>query len=195
METAKALHTITVEMTTGMLVLSTLAILILTWQACFSGETTGKYREAFDGIALFGALIGTVLLILAIVTGYRQWPIEAFMSGTIAKNKIFAGYMALAFWGAFLAVRLSAGKPLWNRKGLSLLSMFLALGGFLSIVFTASIGGTLAGKPSGFEEVARVFVETRETFVLPLGLNILLIVIAVTVPVFAFFWSDKRSKR
>jgi len=106
------------------------------------------------------------------------------MSGTIAKNKIFAGYMALAFWGAFLAIGLSAGKPLWNRKGLSLLSMFLALGGgVLSIVFTASIGGTLAGKPSGFEEVARVFIETRETLVLPLGLNILLIVIAVVIPV------------
>ncbi len=72
METAKALHTISVEMTTGMLVLSTLAILVLTWQACFSGQTTGKYREAFDGIALFGALTGTVLLILAIVTGYSQ---------------------------------------------------------------------------------------------------------------------------
>jgi len=48
---------------------------------------------------------------------------------------------------------------------------------------------------SGFEEVVRVFVETRETFVLPLGLNILLIVIAVATPVFVFFWSDKRSKR
>ncbi len=41
----------------------------------------------------------------------------------------------------------------------------------------------MAGKPSGFEEVARVFIETRETLVLPLGLNILLIVIAVVIPV------------
>ena len=192
MEIARALHTITVEMTTGMLVLSFLAVIVLTWQAYFTVGGTAKFHDALDGVALFGSLIGTLILILAIVTGYGQWPVEAFMNGSLAKNKIFSGYMALAFWVGFVAVRLAAGKLLWSRKGLSLFSMFLALGGFLYIVFTASIGGTLAGKPSGFEEISRVFVETRKTFVLPLGLSILLIIIAVAAPVFVYFRTDKR---
>ena len=194
METAKALHTITVEMTTGMLVLSTLAILVLTWQAYVSGGTNGKYHDAFDGVALFGALVGTAILVPAIITGYSQWPVEAFLNGTIAKNKIFAGYMALAFWVGFLAVRLAAGKSLWQRKGLSLFSMLLGLGGFVCIIFTASIGGTLAGKPSGFEEIARVFVETRETFVLPTGVNIALILMGLAAPlIYYFLFSKKRN--
>ncbi len=193
MEAAKALHTILVEMTTGMLVLSTLAIFALTWQVCFSKRTTGKYLDALDGIALFGASIGTVALIFAIITGYRQWPVEALMNGTIAKNKIFTGYMALSFWGAFLAVRLSAGKSLWNRRGLSIFSMFLGFAGFLYIVFTASIGGTLAGKPSGFEEIARTIVETRETFVLPIGVNVMLILLGIAAPLLVYFRFGKKK--
>jgi len=194
MEATKALHTIIVEMTTGMLVLTTLAIFALTWQVCFSGRTTGKYLDALDGVVLFGASIGTLALVFAIITGYRQWPVEAFMTGTIAKNKIFTSYMALGFWTAFLAVRLSAGKALWSRKGLSIFSMILGLGGFLNIIFTASIGGTLAGKPSGFEELVRVIVETRETFVLPIGVNILLILLGIAAPVLVYFRSSKRRK-
>ena len=194
METAKALHTITVEMTTGMLALSALAIFVLTWQAYVSGGTSGKYHDAFDGVALFGALVGTAILVPAIITGYSQWPVEAFLNGTIAKNKIFAGYMALAFWVGFLAVRLAAGKLLWQRKGLSLFAMLLGIGGFVCIVFTASIGGTLAGKPSGFEEIARVFVETRETFVLPTGVNIALIIMGLAAPLVVYFrFSNKRK--
>lgn len=193
MEAAKALHTILVEMTTGMLVLSTLAIFALTWQVCFSKRTTGKYLDALDGIALFGASIGTVALIFAIITGYRQWPVEALMNGTIAKNKIFTGYMALGFWSAFLAVRLSAGKSLWNRRSLSIFSMFLGFAGFLYIVFTASIGGTLAGKPSGFEEVARTIVETRETFVLPIGVNVMLILLGIAAPLLVYFRFGKKK--
>ncbi|MCZ6547969.1 MAG: hypothetical protein O6837_07625 [Deltaproteobacteria bacterium] len=193
MEAEKALHTILVEMTTGMLVLSTLAIFALTWQVCFSKRTTGKYLDALDGVALFGASIGTVALIFAIITGYRQWPVEALMNGTLAKNKIFTGYMALGFWGAFLTVRLSASKSLWNRKGLSIFSMFLGFAGFLYIVFTASIGGTLAGKPSGFEELARTIVETRETFVLPIGVNVMLILLGIAAPLLVYFRFSKKK--
>ena len=193
MEAAKALHTITVEMTTGMLVLSTLAIIVLTCQAYFGKGKYGKFWDALDAVALLGASVGTLILILAIVTGYRQWPIEALMNGTIAKNKIFSSYMALAFWGAFVAVRLAAGKTLWDRKGLSAFSIFLGLGGFAYIVFTASIGGTLAGKPSGFEEIARQFVETRQTFTLPTAANILLILLGIAIPLFVYFQSHKKK--
>ncbi len=193
MEAAKAMHTIAVEMTTGMLVLSTMAIVILACQTCFGEGNYEKYRGALDAVALLGASVGTLILIAAIVTGYRQWPIEAFMNGTIAKNKIFTGYMALAFWGAFVGVRLAAGKGLWDRKDLSALSLVLGLGGFAYIVFTASIGGTLAGKPSGFEEIVRRFVETRETFILPTTVNILLILLGVAIPLIVYFRGNKKK--
>jgi hypothetical protein len=193
MEYAKALHTMTVEMTTGMLVLSALAIIVLTCQAYFGEGKYGKYRDALDAVAITGASVGALILILAIVTGYRQWPVEALMNGTIAKNKIFSGYMALAFWGAFVAVRLAAGKALWDRKGLSAFSLILGMGGFAYIVFTASIGGTLAKKPSGFEEIARQFVETRQTFTLPTAANILLVLLGIAIPLIVYLQSRKQK--
>ena len=90
-------------------------------------------------------------------------------------------------------LRLAAGKALWDRKGLSAFSLILGLGGFAYIVFTASIGGTLAKKPSGFEEIARRFVETRQTFTLPPAVNILLILLGIAIPLIVYFQTRKKN--
>lgn len=195
MERAKAIHTIMVEMTTGMLVLATLATLILAWIAFFGDERHQRLRDTADPVALFGAAIGTPMILLAILSGFRQWPLEAFLHGAIVQNKIFTALIALCFWGAFLFLRLTAGKRLWERRGPTLYALILSLGGFAFLVFTASIGGALARKPSGFEELVRVFVETRRTFLLPVAANVLLVAAGVALPLIAFFWSRKKSVR
>lgn len=192
MERAKAIHTIMVEMTTGMLVLATLATLILAWIVFFGGERYRRLGDAADAVALFGAGIGTPMILLAILSGFRQWPLEAFLHGAIVQNKIFTSLIALAFWAGFLFVRLASGRRIWERKGLALYALILGLGGFAFLVFTASIGGALARKPSGFEELVRTFVETRQTFYLPAAFNLLLIVAGVALPLVALFRLIKR---
>lgn len=193
MERAKAIHTIMVEMTTGMLVLTTLATIILTWIAFFGGERHRRLGDAADSVALFGSAIGTPMILLAILSGFLQWPLEAFLHGAIVQNKIFTALISLCFWGGFLFLRLAAGKQLWERRGPALCALILGLGGFAFLVFTASIGGALARKPSGFEEMARAFVETRRTFYLPVAANVLLIAVGVALPLVAFFWPKKKS--
>ena len=48
----------------------------------------------------------------------------------------------------------------------------LALSGFAFGMITNSIGGDVAGNPSGFENIVRILgVETRYTFYLPTWLN------------------------
>jgi hypothetical protein len=194
MERARALHTMTVEMTTGMLVLASLAVVVLAWLA-FTGHERRRLADAADAVALWGALIGTPMIALAILSGFRQWPLEAFLSSVIARNKIFTALVALGFWGAFLCLRFAAGKRLWEDRRLSGLALGLALGGGAYLVFTASIGGALAHKPSGFEELARVVVETRRTFALPAAGAAVLAALGLAAPVAAFWLTRRRPPR
>lgn len=193
MERAKAVHTIMVEMTTGMLVLVTLAVLILASLSVFGRDRHARLADSADAVALFGLTFGTLMIFLSILSGFRQWPLEAFLHGAIVQNKIFASAMALSFWAGLLFFRLAAGKRLWKQRALALFALVLALAGFVFLVFAASIGGTLAGKPSGFEEVIRGFVETRQTFSLPWAGNLLLLSAGVALPFIGFFWSKRQA--
>ncbi len=193
MERAQAFHTIMVEMTTGMLVLAVLAILVRVWVSFVGGDRYQRLGDYADSTALFGAAVGLPMIALAIITGFQQWPLEAFLNSVIARNKIFTAIVAFGFWAAFLLVRLAAGRRLWASKPLAVYALVMGLGGFAYLVFTASIGGDLAGKPSGFEELVRTFVETRRTFLLPVAANVMLIVAGVALPIVAFFWSKRKS--
>jgi hypothetical protein len=192
MERAKAIHTIIVEMTTGMLVLATLAVGILAWIALFGGDRQRRLRDASDAVVLFGTTIGVPMLLLAMFSGLRQWPVEAVLHGAIVQNKILTATIALCFWGTFLFFRLVGGRRVWERRVPALYGLVLALGGFAFLVFTASIGGSLASKPSGFEELVRTFVETRQTFVLPMAANLLLLSVGTLLPI-AVFLRRKRK--
>jgi sorbitol-specific phosphotransferase system component IIC len=194
MDRARAIHTIVVEMTTGMLVLATLATIILAFVAFVGRERHARLADAADAVVLFGAGIGTPMILFSILSGFRQWPLEAFLHGAIVQNKIFASLMALSFWTAFLLLRLAAGKRVWAQPSSALWGLLLAVGGFTFLVFTASIGGALAQKPSGFEEIVRIFVETRRTFFLPVSASVLLIAMGVALPIIALFASKKAGK-
>ncbi len=195
MDRAQAFHTIMVEMTTGMLVLATLAILVRIWVGIVAGDRYQRLGEYADSTALFGAAVGVPMIALAVITGFQQWPLEAFLNSVIARNKIFTAIVSLGFWAAFLAVRLAAGRRLWESKPLALYALVMGLGGFAYLIFTASIGGDLAGKPSGFEQLARAVVETRRTFVFPVGVSVLLILAGIGLPLVAFIWSKRRTVR
>jgi hypothetical protein len=105
MERARAIHTIVVEMTTGMLVLAALATVILAFIAFTGRERHARLADAADAVVLFGAGIGIPMILLSILSGFRQWPIESFLHGAIVQNKIFASFMALSFWAGFLLLR------------------------------------------------------------------------------------------
>jgi hypothetical protein len=67
-----------------------------------------------------------------------------------------------------------------HTRRLVALHTFLALGSFVYIVFTNSIGGHITGKPSGFEHlVMMVGIEIRRTFTLPEWVSALLILLGL----------------
>ncbi len=179
MAARQAFHAITAGLTTGMLALALFAVLVKLY-ADARPQRNERLSTYADGAAIFGASVGLIFMLGALVTGFAQWPMEAYLHSPIAKNKIFTALVALMFWVGFLLLRWRAGDGLWRDRRLVALYLFLALGGFAYIVFTNSIGGHLAGKPSGFEHlVMAVGIETRRTFTLPEWVSGLLILLGL----------------
>jgi hypothetical protein len=174
-----AFHAITVGLTTGMLALALFAVLIRLYAE--SGQQQNRRLAAYaDGAAILGASVGLFFMVGALLTGFAQWPTLAYLHSPIVKNKIFTALVAVVFWGGFLLLRWRAGEGLWRDRALTAVYTLLALGGFAFIVFTNSIGGHIARKPSGFERlVMAVGIETRRTFTLPEGVSILLILLGL----------------
>ena len=179
MAARQAFHAITAGLSTGMLALAFFAVLVRLYRDA-RPQRSERLSTYADGTAIFGASVGVLFLLGALVTGFAQWPMEAYLHSPIAKNKIFTALVALMFWVGFLLLRWRAGDGLWRDRRLVALYLFLALGGFAYIVFTNSIGGHLAGKPSGFERlVMAVGIETRRTFTLPEWVSGLLILLGL----------------
>ncbi len=179
MAARQAFHAITAGLTTGMLALALFAVLVKLY-ADARPQRNERLSTYADGTAIFGVSVGLIFMLGALVTGFAQWPMEAYLHSPIAKNKIFTALVALMFWVGFLLLRWRAGDGLWRDRRLVALYLFLALGGFAYIVFTNSIGGHLAGKPSGFERlVMAVGIETRRTCTLPEWVSGLLILLGL----------------
>ena len=179
MAAREAFHAITVGLTTGMLALAFFAVLVKLY-ADARPQRNERLRTYADGAAIFGASVGLVFMLGALVTGFAQWPMEAYLHSPIVKNKIFTALGALIVWVGFLLLRWRAGEGLWRDRRLVALYVLLAIGGFAYIVFTNSIGGHIAGKPSGFERlVMAIGIETRRTFTLPEWVSGLLILLGL----------------
>jgi hypothetical protein len=170
-------HAMYVGLTTGTLVLAFLALTYRVWYAP-RGRLGQAIWDAADAVALYAALLGFVTLVLAMLSGLALRPMEAFLSSPITKNKILLAMLATVCWGSFLAIRLKAGPRLWDlqRGFISHYAYVMALAGFLYLISTNSIGGEIAGIPSGYERIAEaVGYRTRHAFYFPTLLNVVLL--------------------
>ncbi len=141
------LHTISAELHTGMLVLAFISISLK-----IIGDKLGKFPKAtqvLEQTAYVSALTGFLFLIVSAITGFTQtWPREALLASPLVLNKILFTEFAIVFWTIFLLIRWKYGADLWKSLKLKTLYVSMALGGFLSITLTGSMGGHVAKKES-----------------------------------------------
>jgi hypothetical protein len=168
-------HAMFVGLASGTLVLAFVALTYRVWFAPRSGILRIIWNAA-DAVAVYAALLGFVALVLSTVTGLGLRPMEAFLNSPITKNKILLAALATVCWGAFLAIRIRAGPRLWELGRFTAhYTYVMALAGFFFLISTNSIGGDIAGIPSGYEQIAEAFgYRTREAFYFPTTLNVLL---------------------
>lgn len=173
-------HAILVALTTGTLVLSFLALSYRVWIRPRK-PGGGAVWCSTDVVALYSAVFGTVMLFLAAGSGLMLRPMEALLNSPITKNKILSTVLAFVCWSSFLVLRLKVGPRLWELRGLVRhYAYVMALAGLVFVITTNSIGGDLAGIPSGYEQIAQAIgFRTRFALYFPTAMNVLLWVVGV----------------
>jgi hypothetical protein len=170
-----AYHSILVHLATGPLILTFIAATLRFWFRPRGGWLHTVWR-ACDPVAFYATLFGLLTIALTFLTGLLIRPLEAMLNSPITRNKILMSLLAMVCWYGWMALRLRLGQGIWNRGSFrGHFAYMLACAGTLFLISTNSVGGDLAGIPSGYEELAKAIgFQTRHTLYFPTFVNALL---------------------
>ena len=189
-----AFHSIVVHVLTGTLMFGTFAAVAL---FALRFGPLSRFRHlapAADQAALWAIWIGTVVSVAGMVTGFAIHSLESSLNSPVIRNKISSGTLLIVTYGTFLYLRHRIGSRIWNNDLLAGFAAFLTVAGMHWNIVTNSIGGTVAGVPSGYEYLVRFSgVETRFTYYLPTW--VLVVVAAIGVGMLLVSVTDRGSER
>lgn len=189
-----AFHAITVSILTGMFFFTMIAAGVRLLLA-LKGDSQSKTAIAADKASFWSALIGWVVVFAALLTGFSVWNMSAVTNSPVMRNKILAAILLLVTFAVFLAIRAKVGEGIWRNKPLAIFYVFVAAAGFHWAMVANSIGGDIAGIPSGYEQIVRLGgVETRFTYYLPFWLILVMVLASVAMLALALKPAKASSK-
>jgi len=162
----RLLHQVTVEMTTGFLVLAGLAVMAKLVADGWTRRLAGRSKRldgwaakvaAFAEPASFVALFAGVLsAFVTMFTGSQAWSAEELIASPTVHNKLLlVGLSQTLFIGA-LAFRLRFGARIWSTAATGTFYGMLVLLGNAVMVVQNSVGGHLAAGASLLDDVLRI---------------------------------------
>ena len=191
---ANAFHAITAGLTTGVLLFALLAVVVRLILHLRGVEGYPRLATASDLSAIAAVAVALVIGVAAIVTGFLLWDFGAVINSPVMRNKLLTAALMVVTYALYLGVRLRVGPRLWENTWMAGFYTFLAIAGFHWGMVTSSIGGDIAGIPSGYETLVRLSgVETRFTYYLPTWMLVVMTVAAVVFLVVAF--TDRERGR
>jgi uncharacterized membrane protein len=141
----------------------TTAFLLILARALSDAPAVRTAAGALTPLLAVGALTGA----LAFAAGLLVWPIESAASSPLARNHILLAAWSLAYWTVLWLVRWRAGERVWDGWFRWIMVGLGTLGVGLQTL-TGTIGGSLAGNPSGVSDIVRKLGwEVFTTFYLP----------------------------
>ena len=191
-----AYHSILVHLATGPLVMAVVVATFYVWFPVRGDGILAKFRQASDSVVLYSVLFGAMMMGLAFVTGFLLIPAEAVLNSPITKNKITLSAFAMVFWCTWLVLRYRSGRQLWSLRGyVGHYAYLMLVAGTMSLVAVNSIGGDIAGRPSGYEALAATLgFQTRKTLYFPTWMNVLLLATGILALILAFVRRKNTKK-
>ena len=187
-----AFHAITTGLLNGLLFFALLAVvvrIVLQWR---DSDARSPLAVAADQAALWAVSIGALMTLAAIITGFTIWAPSAAINSPVMRNKLLTAALMLVTYLIFHGICWKLGESLWRSKVVSAFYGLVALAGFHWSMVTSSIGGDIAGIPSGYETIVQLSgVETRFTYYLPTWTLIVIAVLSIAMLVVAL--TDRES--
>ncbi len=164
------------------------AFLLILIRVISNGPLGNRIEMGIAPLIYLGVLGG----VAAYVLGLLSWPYSALTASPLGRNHMLMASWTLAYWIVLSVLVWRIGPALWTGARRWMMLILSALGaGFLTI--TGTLGGSLAGDPSGVSDLVRLAGwEVYTTFYVPdaiLGLTIL----SAAVLVGLGLWGRKRD--
>lgn len=189
-----AFHVIFVSLLTGLFFFAVLATVVRYLLSLRGADENSRLAVATDLGALWAAAIGTVFVVFAVVFGFTIWVPSAAINSPVIRNKVLTSVLLLATVIIYLVIRMRAGSGMWRNRWLGLFQVLVAFAAFHWAMVTNSIGGEVAGIPSGYETIVRLSgVETRVTYYLPTWALGVVVLLTIAMIVIAFTDSSDTS--
>lgn len=164
------------------------AFLFTLIRAFSNGRTATKLGNAVTPLLFLGLLGGLV----AYVLGFFVWPYSALTASPLGRNHLLMATWTLAYWAVLWMVTWRLGDQLWSgfRRWLALALGALGVG---LLTVTGTLGGSLAGNPSGISDLVRgLGFEVYTTFYVPEFVLWVMFSAAVLLLTIGF-WSRKQA--
>ena len=95
----------------------------------------------FDVFIFWGTVIGIIGMVVAMITGFMDWPLVALLNDPLMRFKILWSGVALQIYVAVFIVRAKLGDRVWEGTSSFLIYGGLVVVGGLLIVLIAAMGG------------------------------------------------------
>ena len=154
------------------------AFLFILVRALSDGALARRLEKAITPLIFLGVLAGAV----AYVLGLLVWPYSALTASPLGRNHMLMATWTLGYWTVLCVLAWRLGEALWAGVRRWIMFGLSAVGvGLLTI--TGTLGGSVAGNPSGISDLVRLLGwEVYTTFYVPdvtLGLSVVASIVLV----------------
>ncbi len=159
------------------------AFLFILIRAFSDGSLAKRLEKGITPLLFLGLVAGVV----AYVLGLLAWPYSALTASPLGRNHMLMATWTIAYWAVLWVLAWRLGEQLWIGTRRWIMLGLSALGvGLLTIAGT--LGGSLAGNPSGISDLVRLLGwEVYTTFYVP-DLTLWLLVIGSLALLALGYW-------
>jgi len=172
-------HAAIVEITIGSLTLSVLCTIMCLQYSFKFPISRLRFSErnllTMDRAALIGAILGTIMMPFAILTGTLAVPGNPAGSVLLYNKFVYSG-LSLGLWASYVIGRIRLGPGLWKSKKLNLLQVITSIAAFSMTITVASIGGKLVRNESILDLFPIWFPTSNTTVFHPILSSIILLI-------------------
>lgn len=163
------------------------AFLFILVRAFSDGPLARRLETAIAPLLYLGVLAGVVAWVL----GLLSWPYSALTASPLGRNHMLMASWTLAYWFVLAVLVWRLGPALWSGAARWAMLVFGFVGVAL-LMITGTLGGSLAGDPSGFGDLVRLAGwEVYTTFYVPDAI-LWLVILASAVLVGIGLWGRRR---
>ena len=182
----RVIHSITIEMCTGFLLLAGTAVVAKLATDWWLRNLRNKVKRfdhwalaisrVADPAAYFALVAGVIATFVSMGTGMTAWPVSQLMASETVHNKILVTSVSQTFFIGAILLRSRYKFEIWFTRGTSLAYALFVLTGAGLMTLQNSIAGHLAGKGSLIDDLLHILaIDTHPMWVLPPWASVLLL--------------------